>query len=95
MKTVVTKVLMGKDRVFNRRFLNLASYYLFEPVACTPAAGWEKGQAENQVGVVRHHHFATRRRFVDLAGLNESLADECCNRTATAKHPDVKDTKKN
>ena len=41
---------MGKDRVFNRRFQNLASYYLFDPVACTPAAGWEKGQVENQVG---------------------------------------------
>lgn len=36
LKTVVTKVLMGKDRIFNRRFLLLASHYLFEPVACTP-----------------------------------------------------------
>jgi len=44
MKTVVTKVLMGKNRVFCRRFQSLASYYLFDPVACTPASGWEKGQ---------------------------------------------------
>ena len=43
LKTVVSKILLGKDRTFNRRFLNLASHYLFEPVACTPAAGWEKG----------------------------------------------------
>ena len=28
LKAVVTKVLMGKDRLFNRRFQNLASYYL-------------------------------------------------------------------
>ena len=44
LKTVVSKVLVGKDRVFNRRFQMLASHYLFETVACTPAAGWEKGQ---------------------------------------------------
>ena len=91
LKTVVTKVLMGKDRVFNRRFQNLASYYLFDPIACTPAAGWEKGQVENQVGVVRHRFFATRRRFADLEELNEWLADECRHRAASAKHPELKD----
>jgi transposase len=31
----------------------MCSHYLFEPVACTPASGWEKGQVENQVGLVR------------------------------------------
>lgn len=91
LKTVVTKVLMGKDRVFNRRFQNLASYYLFDPVACTPAAGWEKGQVENQVGVVRHRFFATRRRFSDLEELNEWLAGECRNHAASSKHPELKD----
>src|SRR5271165_2322692 len=25
-------------------------HHLVEPVACTPASGWEKGQVENQVG---------------------------------------------
>jgi transposase len=91
LKTVVTKVLMGKDRVFNRRFQNLASHYLFDPVACNPAAGWEKGQVENQVGVVRHRFFATRRRFADLEELNEWLADECRKHAAGTKHPELKD----
>jgi transposase len=91
LKAVVTKVLMGKDRVFNRRFQNLASYYLFDLVACTPAAGWEKGQVENQVGVVRKRFFAKRRTFADLEELNEWLADECRNHAATAKHPERKD----
>jgi len=50
LKTVVGTVFVGKERKFNRRFLTLANHYLFEPVACTPAAGWEKGQVENQVG---------------------------------------------
>ena len=91
LKAVVTKVLMGKDRVFNRRFQNLASYYLFDLVACTPAAGWEKGQVENQVGVVRKRFFAKRRTFADLEELNEWLADECRNHAAMTKHPELKD----
>jgi hypothetical protein len=91
LKTVVSKVLMGKDRVFNRRFQNLASHYLFDLVACTPAAGWEKGQVENQVGVVRKRFFAKRRRFTSLEELNEWLADECRNHAATTKHPERKE----
>ena len=91
LKAVVTKVLMGKDRVFNRRFQNLASHYLFDLVACTPAAGWEKGQVENQVGVVRNRFFAKRRRFTSLEELNEWLDGECRNHTATFKHPEIKD----
>jgi transposase len=50
MKTAVEAIFVGKDRLYNRRFLQLCSHYLIEPVACTPAAGWEKGQVENQVG---------------------------------------------
>lgn len=42
MKTAVKTVLWGKEREFNRRFLQMCSHHLFEPVACTPAAGWEK-----------------------------------------------------
>ena len=40
-----------------------------EPVACTPAAGWEKGQVENQVGVVRERFFSPRQRVQSYAGL--------------------------
>jgi transposase len=91
LKTVVTKILMSKDRVWNRRFQNLASHYLFELVACTPASGWEKGQVENQVDLVRSRFFALRRRFTDLEELNEWLERECRNYAASAKHPEFKD----
>jgi transposase len=53
MKTVVESVFVGKDRQFNRRFLQMCGHYLVEPTACTPASGWEKGQVENQVGTLR------------------------------------------
>lgn len=84
LKTVVSKVLLGRDRVFNRRFQNLAFHYLFEPVACTPAARWENGQVERQVGFVRQRFFAKRRKFADLDELNQWLADQC--RTVASGH---------
>jgi transposase len=45
MKTAVETVFVGKDRQFNRRFLQMCGHYLVEPTACTPASGWEKGQS--------------------------------------------------
>jgi hypothetical protein len=45
MKTAVETVFVGKERQFNRRFLQMCSHYLVEPTACTPASGWEKGQS--------------------------------------------------
>ena len=48
MKTAVETVFVGKDRLYNRRFLQMCGHYLVEPTACTPAAGWEKGQVEKR-----------------------------------------------
>ena len=45
MKTAVETVFVGKARQYNRRFLQMCSHHLVDPVACTPAAGWEKGEA--------------------------------------------------
>ena len=39
MKTAVETVFVGRDRLYNRRFLQMCSHYLVEPVACTPASG--------------------------------------------------------
>ena len=43
--------------------LRMCGHYLVDPVACTPASGWEKGQVENQVGLVRERFFTPRLRF--------------------------------
>jgi transposase len=40
MKTAVDAIFVGRERSYNRRFLQLCSHYLVEPVACTPASGW-------------------------------------------------------
>ena len=39
MKTAVDAIFVGRDRSYNRRFLQMCSHYLVDPVACTPAAG--------------------------------------------------------
>jgi transposase len=43
MKTAVEAIFVGRERAYNRRFLQMCSHYLVDPVACTPASGWEKG----------------------------------------------------
>ena len=77
MKTAVETIFVGKDRQYNRRFLQMCSHYLVEPVACTPASGWEKGQVENQVGLVRERFFTPRLRFKSYDELNAWLVDKC------------------
>ena len=86
LKTVVDTVYVSKERQFNRRFLTLANHYLFEPVACTPASGWEKGQVENQVGNVREWLFTPLARFASFAALNDWLAIRC-KELAQRSHP--------
>jgi transposase len=35
MKTAVGTIFIGEDRQYNRRFLQMCSHHLIEPVACT------------------------------------------------------------
>jgi transposase len=77
MKTAVETIFMGKDRQYNRRFLQMCSHHLVEPVACTPASGWEKGQVENQVGLVRERFLTPRLRVKSYDELNAWLMDKC------------------
>ena len=62
MKTAVSTVFVGKKRDYNRRFQEMCTHHLVEPVACTPGAGWEKGQVERQVGDVRGRLFVPSPR---------------------------------
>jgi transposase len=91
MKTAVETVFVGKDRRFNRRFAQMCGHYLVEPVACTPASGWEKGQVENQVGMVRERFFTPRLRVKSYEGLNAWLLDKCIAHAKAHKHPEMPD----
>ena len=63
----------------NRRFLQMCSHHLVDPVACACRAlsGWEKGQVENQVGLVRERFFTPRLRVKTYDELNAWLTDKC------------------
>jgi len=88
MKTAVDPVYVGKARQFNRRFAQLCSHYLVEPMACTPGAGWEKGQVENQVGTIRERWFTPRLRFASDVELNAWLLEQCVASARRQAHPD-------
>ena len=94
MKTAVDAVFVGQEarnaagvtgtqrgRQFNRRFLQMLSHHTVDPTAFTPAAGWEKGQVENQVGTLRERFFTPRLKFKSYDELNAWLLDRCVART--------------
>jgi transposase len=91
MKTAVDAIFVGKDRQYNRRFLQMCSHHLVEPVACTPASGWEKGQVENQVGLVRERFFTPRLRFKTYDELNAWLMDKTVAYAKSHAHPERPD----
>jgi len=91
MKTAVDAIFVGKDRQYNRRFLQMCSHHLVDPVACTPASGWEKGQVENQVGLVRERFFTPRLRFRTYDDLNAWLMDKTLAYARSHPHPERPD----
>ena len=88
MKTAVETIFVGRERAYNRRFLQMCSHYLVDPVACNPASGWEKGQVENQVGLVRERFFTPRLRVKSYDELNAWLLDQCVAYAKAHPHPE-------
>nr|WP_272692121.1 hypothetical protein [Providencia sp. PROV143] len=58
----------------------MVNHFLIEPVACTPAAGWEKGQVERQVQTLRKRLFLPMLAFDSLDELNAYLLSKCQKR---------------
>lgn len=53
LKSAVLKRTIGKDPVFNPRYMDFANHYGFKIVACNVGKGNEKGIVENAVGYVK------------------------------------------
>ena len=88
MKTTVKSIGKGKERTFNDQFLCMISHFLIEPVACTPALGWEKGQAERQVKTLHKRLFQPMLAFHSLHELNAYLNEQCLRLMEGSKHPE-------
>lgn len=91
LKSVVTKVYKGKEREFNTRFLECSSHYLFEIDACTPAAGWEKGQVERQIQSLRKRFFTPRQSFFSFDELNAHLRERVIGYAKVTPHPEKRE----
>jgi transposase len=88
MKTAVKKILNGKDRIFNEKFAQMASHYLFAPIACSPASGWEKGQVEKQVGDSRRNFFTPILKGDSYEAINCQLREMSIEWAKNKRHPE-------
>jgi hypothetical protein len=56
-----------------------------------PGSGWEKGQVENRVGLIRERFFIPRLRFKNYEELNAWLLDQCVAYAKAHRHPELSD----
>ncbi|MEZ4708308.1 MAG: IS21 family transposase [Caldilineaceae bacterium] len=77
LKTAVKRVLEGRNRQEQARFVAFRSHYLFESRYCTPGAGNEKGQVEDGVGYARRNFMTPLLQVADYGELNAQLLAAC------------------
>ena len=71
----VVRVLLGRDRWQNPRFIALRSHYEYESFFCLPglAGAHEKGGVEGEIGRFRRRHLTPIPHVGSLAALNAAL----------------------
>ncbi len=75
LKAAVAKILFGRDRTENERFVTLRSHYGFDSFYCRPGieGSHEKGGVEGEVGRFRRRHLVPVPNVADMAELNALL----------------------
>ena len=76
LTAAVVRVVLGRERVENPRFIALRSHYGYDSFFCHPGieGAHEKGGVEGEVGRFRRRHLVPVPTFTDLAELNEYMA---------------------
>ena len=76
LTSAVQRVLRGRDRVEQERFIALRSHYGFDAFFCIPGVegAHEKGGVEGEVGRFRRRHFVPVPQVASLAELNALVA---------------------
>jgi transposase len=74
----VSRVLKGRDRKENARWLSFRTWYGFDAFYCEPgvAGAHEKGGVEGEIGRFRRNFLVPVPRVKSLAGLNARLAED-------------------
>ena len=76
LRPAVIRVLLGRERMENERFIALRSHYGYDSFFCEPGIGGahEKGGVEGEIGRFRRRHLTPVPRAASLAELNEMMA---------------------
>lgn len=76
LKPAVIRVLLGRDRLENERFIALRSHYAYDSFFCEPGIGGahEKGGIEGEIGRFRRRHLTPVPKATSLTALNTRLA---------------------
>ena len=76
LRPAVVKVLLGRDRWENTKFIALRSHYGFESFFCIPGidGAHEKGGVEGEIGRFRRRHLVPVPKVVSLDELNTLVA---------------------
>lgn len=75
LKPAVIRVLLGRERWENERFVALRSHYGYDSFYCQPGieGAHEKGGVEGEIGRFRRRHLTPVPHLPTLAALNEAL----------------------
>jgi transposase/predicted nucleic acid-binding protein len=76
LKAAVVRVLLGRERFENPKFVALRSHYLYDSFFCIPGpeGAHEKGGVEGEIGRFRRNHLVPVPKVASLAELNELIA---------------------
>jgi transposase len=76
LRAAVDRILQGRDRVENQRFIALRSHYGFDSFFCQPGrrGAHEKGGVEGEIGRFRRRHLVPIPVVQTMTELNERLA---------------------
>lgn len=77
LTTAVQKILKGKNRQEQERFIAFRGHYLFESHFCTPGEAHEKGGVENGIGYVQRQFLTPLPAVDSFAALNAYLYARC------------------
>ena len=77
LKTAVLRILEGRNRVEQARFIGFRSHFLFESVFCTAGKGNQKGGVESDVGTTRRDFLVPLPKVNSFQELNAYLRQKC------------------
>jgi transposase len=77
LKTAVIRILEGRSRREQDKFIAFRSHYLFESRFCTPGQGHEKGRVEDAVGFARRNFLVPPPQVDSFEQLNDHLLASC------------------